>query len=223
MAFLKSEARANTVITPTTANCRRWHRQLHLAPIRPVVLPTSARPSTAGGTEDLVAAAQAAMDEAVDRFASYANSSVPAFGRECAVWWVRSIQLGWRPSVHGRFDAAATASAPAPSAATAGANTEIMGTHTGPVGSPIEWGVTLTPSGAGGAANLDTIGSVRARRQSMRTRGDGSAPLRRCSRYWDCVHTRWCRAYSSSEEREYEHGHVRKVLLSSASCPFLER
>ena len=52
------------------------------------VLPTSARPST----QDLVAAAQAAMDEAVDRFASYANSGVPSSGGECAVWRVRSIR-----------------------------------------------------------------------------------------------------------------------------------
>ena len=52
------------------------------------VLPTSARPST----QDLVAAAQAAMDEAVDRFASYANSGMPSSGGECAVWRVRSIR-----------------------------------------------------------------------------------------------------------------------------------
>ena len=60
-------------------------------------LPTFARPSTARGTSDLVAAVQIAMDEDVDCFASYADSGVPAFREECAVWRVRAIQR-WRDS-----------------------------------------------------------------------------------------------------------------------------
>ena len=133
-------------------------------PIRRDVLPISARPSTAGGTQDLVTAAQAAMDEAVDRFASYADSGVPTFGGECAVWWVRSIQP-WRDG-DPQFDSAATASASV-AAATAEANTEIMGTHIDPVG-PIEWG-----------SNTDSVGSRRRGESGpMRTRGDGSARLR---------------------------------------------
>ena len=99
LTCLKSEMTATTVITPTIAKYRRWHRHLHLAPIRRVVPLTSARPNTAGGTQDLVTAAQAAMNEAIDRFASYADSGVPAFGGECAAWWVRSIQ--WRASPTG--------------------------------------------------------------------------------------------------------------------------
>ena len=99
LAFLKSEMTATTVITPTTAKRRQWYRQLHLASIRRVVPLTSARRSTAGGTQDLIAAARAAMDEAVDRFTSYADSGVPAFGGKCVAWWVRSIQR--RASVHG--------------------------------------------------------------------------------------------------------------------------
>ena len=50
----------------------------------PLRLPTSARPSTAGGTQDLVAATQAAVDEAAGCFALYAESGVPSFGRDSA-------------------------------------------------------------------------------------------------------------------------------------------
>ena len=174
LTCLKSEMTATTVITPTTAKYRRWHRHLHLAPIRRVVPLTSARPSTAGGTQDLVAAAQAAMNEAVDRFASYADGGVPAFGGECAVWWVGYIQP-WRDGDPQYMDSSTLL---------------LMCLHLHllplppepipriePVGSPIEWGATLTPSGAGGAANPDTAGPGRTR-QSMRTPGDGSARLR---------------------------------------------
>ena len=176
-ALLKSETTATTVINPITAKGGRWHRHLHLAPIRRVVLPTSARLSTAGGTQDLVAAARAAMDEAVDRFASYGDSGVPALWRgvRCLVGWIHSTSAGWRPLVHRRFLCCYCVC----SAATAGANTEIMApTSIRSAGSSLSGGATPTPSGARGATSPDTAGSVRARRQSTRTRGDGSARLR---------------------------------------------
>ena len=53
--------------------------------------PTSARPSTARGTQGVVAAAHSAMGEAVGRFAPYAESAVPAFGGDRRLR-ARSIQ-----------------------------------------------------------------------------------------------------------------------------------
>ena len=218
LAFLKSETTAPTVITPTTAKRRQWHWQLHLAPIRRVVFPTSARPSTYGGTQDLVAAAQTAMDEAVDRFASYADSGVPAFGGECAVWWVRSIQP-WRDGDPQYMDGSALRLLllPPEPIPRLWAPTSIRSAPR------LSEGATLTLSGVGGAASPDTAGSVRARRQSMRTREVAQHVWGCCPCYWECVRTHWRRAYSFPEGRKYEHGHVRKVLLSGASCPFLER
>ena len=75
---------------------------------------TSARPSTASGTQNLVAAAHSAMGEDVGRFAPYSESVVPAFGGDRRLR-ARSIQprqdgdpqhiaIGW-------FDSATTASA----------------------------------------------------------------------------------------------------------------
>ena len=224
LAFLKSETTATTVIIPTTAKRRRWHRQLHLAPIRRIVPPPSACPSTTGGTQDLVAAAQAAMDEVVDRFTSYADSGVPAFGGERAVWWVRSTQP-WRDGdpqymvgstllpLRLRLHLLPLPPEPIPR----WAPTLIRSA------ARLSGGATLTPSGAGGAAIPDTSSSVRARRQSMRTRETAQHISGCCLRYWECVRTHWRRAYSFSEERGYGHGHVRGVLLSSVSCPFLER
>ena len=79
------------------------------------------------------------------------------------------------------------------------------GHHIDPVGSTIEWWSNT--------GSRHTSGSVPAFRQSSE-RGETAQHL--CGCYWR-------RAYSSSEEREYEHGHVQKVLLSSAFCPCLER
>ena len=70
-----------------------------------------------------------------------------------------------------------------------------MSTHIGPVRSPTEWGnngaafghipqrgSVGSGSGSGGVASPDAAGSVRARRQSTRTR-EGSARLRRVRPY----------------------------------------
>ena len=94
---------------------------------------------------------------------------------------------GWRPSVHGWFDSAATASSSASSSATVRANAEIMSTHIDLVGSPIEWGATLTPSGArrvrtllvryGSADNPCELGET-----AQHVCGC-------CPPYWECVRT----------------------------------
>ena len=70
-----------------------------------------------------------------------------------------------------------------------------MSTHIGPVRSPIEWGnngaafgdipqrgSVGSGSGSGSVASPDAAGSVRARRQSTRTR-EGSARMRRVRPY----------------------------------------
>jgi len=147
---------------------------------------TSARPSTAGGTQDLVAAAQTAVDEAVGRFAPYAESGVPSFGGDSAPFGgldpfnLSGATLNMFPfQAFGVFDSATTANA---SAAASGAGNEIMSTpytHVDPnilggglVGSPTEWGsngaslehIPQTGSlgsrnGSGGTASPDTPGS----------------------------------------------------------------
>ena len=157
------------------------------------------------GTQHLVAATQTAMDEAVDRFASYADGGVPLFGGECAVRWVGSIQP-WRDGDPQYMDG--------PTLLLLCVCVCIFYRYRrSQVRSPIEWG-----------SNTDSIGSRRRGEsgQSMRTRGGRLSPSAAVTR-WECVRTHWHRAYSSSEEREYEHGNVREVLLSSASCPFLAR
>ena len=151
--------------------------------------PTSARPNTAGGTQDLVAAAQAAMDEAVGRFAPYAESGVPAFGGDSAPFGgLDPFNLSGMTTLNmfpyqpfGGFDSSANASASA-AASAAGAGAEIMSTpytHVDPnilggglVGSPTEWGSNGAAlghipqpgsvgsrNGSGGAASPDTSGS----------------------------------------------------------------
>jgi hypothetical protein len=149
---------------------------------------TSARPNTAEGTRDLIAAAaQAAMDEAVGRFAPYADSGVPTFGGESAPFGALDpFNLSGMSTLNmfpyqtfGGFDPATASSA---AAASGGAGAEIMSTpytHVDPnilggglVGSPTEWGngggglghIPQTGSvgsgnGSGGAASPDTAGS----------------------------------------------------------------
>jgi hypothetical protein len=150
--------------------------------------PTSARPNTAGNTQDLVAAAQAAVDEAVGRFAPYAESGVPAFGDSAPFGGLDPFNLGGMPTLNmfpyqafGGFDCATTASASA-AASAAGVGAEIMSTpytHVDPnilggglVGSPTEWGSNGavlghipqpgsvgSRNGSGDAASPDTTGS----------------------------------------------------------------
>jgi len=68
----------------------------------------------ADGTQDLVAAARAAIDEAGGRFAPY----------KCAIWRTRSVQPRRDGDAqHGGFDSAATA--PAFTADAAEAGTEV--------------------------------------------------------------------------------------------------
>ena len=72
--------------------------------------PISARPSMAGGTQDLVTAAQAATDEAVGRFAPYAEYGVLTFGGDSALFGgLDSFELSgmttlswWRRSTYSR-------------------------------------------------------------------------------------------------------------------------
>jgi len=123
--------------------------------------PTSARPSTTGGTQDLVAATQAAVYEAAGRFAPYAESGVLSFGRDSAPFGgINPFNLSGVAMLNmlpfqafGGFDSTTTASASVVGSA-AGAGTEIGGL----VGIPTEWGATvrllgtsrkLAPSGVG--------------------------------------------------------------------------
>ena len=145
--------------------------------------PASARPSTSGGAQDFVAAAaQAAMDEAVGRFAQFADSGVPTFGGDNAPFsGLEPFNLGGMTTLSvfpfqtfGGFDSAAPGSASA-----AGAAAEILSTpytHVDPnilggglVGSPSEWGGVghIQPpgsvgsgNGSGGTASPDTTGSA---------------------------------------------------------------
>ena len=131
----------------------------------------------------------------------------------CLVGWIHPTLAGWRPLVHGRFPLLLLRLLyryrPGPILRSWHPHRSVR--------QLIEWGATLTPSGAGGAASPDTAGSVRARRQSTRARGDGSARLRLLPTLLGVRPHHWRRAYSSSEEREYEHWHIRKVLLLSVS------
>jgi len=146
--------------------------------------PTSARPNTAGGPQDFVAAAaQAAMDEAVGHYAPYSESGVPAFAGDGASFdpYLGGIStLNVFPfQTFGGFDSAASASANGASAT--GAGGEMLSTpytHVDPnilggglVGSPNEWGGGAgsghmhqtgsvgSGNGSGGAASPDTTGS----------------------------------------------------------------
>ena len=142
--------------------------------------PTSARPSTAGGTQDLVtAAAQAAMEDAVAGFAPYAESGVPAFGDNARFGGIDHFNLSGMATMNmfpfqpfGGFDPATAAVASAP-----GAGAEIMSTpytHVDPnilggglVGSPTEWG-----SNGAALGHMPQIGSVGSRNGS----GDAASP-----------------------------------------------
>ena len=133
---------------------------------------------------------------------------------------IHSTLAGWRPSVHGWFDSAATASSSssASSSATARANAEIMSTHIDLVGRPIEWGSNTERRDESGHCWFGTGPPTMHANAGRRLSTSAAA-----AHVIGSASAHWRRAYSSSEEREHEHGHIRKELLSSASCRFLER
>ena len=180
------------------------------ASLRRVVPLTSARASTARGTQDLVPAAQAAMDKAVNRLASYADSSVPAlsvlFGgfdpfnlggmATLSTWMIRVCCYCVCVCIFCRYRRSQYV---------------IMGTRIDPVGSPIECGGNTQE-----ARRVRTLLVRYGPADNPCERGETAQHICGCClRYWECVRTHWCRAYSSSVEREYEHGHVRKCYCQA--------
>ena len=95
--------------------------------------PTSARASTARGTQGLVAAAHSAMGEAVGRFAPYAETAVPPL-EETTVCGLDPFNRGGMVALSifpyhaiGWFDSATAAASAFPVAATAGAGRTFLG------------------------------------------------------------------------------------------------
>jgi len=188
--------------------------------------PTSARPSTAGGTQDLVAAAQAAVDEVAGRFAPYAESGVPFFGRDSAPFG------GLNPSnlsgvavvnvlpFQSGFDTTTTASASASAsvaASAAGAGAEIGGL----VGIPTKWGSGAafahipqagsvgSRNGSGGTASPDTTSSGTSTIYASARRIRLGSSVAAAHAIGMRPHHRH-RTYSPTEERKHEHGNARR-------------
>ena len=132
--------------------------------------PTSACPSTAGGTQDLVAATEAAVDEAAGRFAPYAESGVPSFGADSAPFrglnlfnlsGVAMVNVLPFQAFRGSDSTTIASASASVAASAAGAGTEIGGL----VGIPTEWG-----SNGAAFGHIPQTGSVGSRNGSGRVR-----------------------------------------------------